>query len=56
MNVTLRVNGARVGLFLTLTFGLSWGFEWLVARTIGQAAYLDTGCTRWACYSPPSQP
>jgi hypothetical protein len=30
----------KVALFLVLTFGLTWGFEWLVSLTIGQAAYL----------------
>lgn len=38
-----RVNAKRVFLFLALTFSLSWGFELLLARTIGQAAYLETG-------------
>jgi membrane protease YdiL (CAAX protease family) len=38
-----RVDLKRVGQFLALTFGLSWGFELLVAWTIGQPAYLETG-------------
>jgi membrane protease YdiL (CAAX protease family) len=37
-----RVNLKRVFLFLVLTFGLTWGFELLVALTIKQAAYLET--------------
>ena len=38
-----RVDFKRVVLFLALTFGLSWGFEGVVALTIGQPAYLETG-------------
>jgi membrane protease YdiL (CAAX protease family) len=38
-----RLNFKRIGPFLALTFGLSWGFEGLVALTIGQLAYLETG-------------
>ena len=41
--VGARIELKRVGLFLVLTFGLSWGFEGLVALTIGQPAYLETG-------------
>ena len=35
-----QVRVKRVVLFLVLTFGLTWGFEWLVALTTGQVAYL----------------
>ena len=35
-----QVRVKKVALFLVLTFGLTWGFEWLVSLTIGQAAYL----------------
>lgn len=38
-----RIKINRVVLFLLLTFGLTWGLEFLVALTIGQAAYLRTG-------------
>jgi membrane protease YdiL (CAAX protease family) len=37
-----RVHFKRVSLFLVLTFGLTWGFELLVALTIKQAAYRET--------------
>ncbi len=41
--MTQRVQFKRVFLFLTLTFGLTWGLELLVALTIKQKAYLETG-------------
>jgi len=33
----------RVALFLSLTFALSWGFDLLIALTIGHHAYLELG-------------
>jgi hypothetical protein len=33
-----RVQVKRVALFLVLTFGLTWGFELIVALTIGVLA------------------
>ncbi len=38
-----RVRWGRVGIYLALTFALTWGFHLLVDRTIGQIAYLETG-------------
>jgi membrane protease YdiL (CAAX protease family) len=47
-----RVRFKRVFLFLALTFGLSWGFELLVALTITQAAYLETGLHPMGMFFP----
>jgi membrane protease YdiL (CAAX protease family) len=47
-----RVNLKRVSLFLVLTFGLTWGFELLVAATITEAAYLDTGLYPMGMFFP----
>jgi membrane protease YdiL (CAAX protease family) len=47
-----RVKLGRVIAFLCLTFGLSWGFEGLVARTITQAAYLQTGLNPLGMFFP----
>jgi membrane protease YdiL (CAAX protease family) len=47
-----RVNVRRVLLFLALTFGLSWGFDLLVSRTVGQAAYLQTGLNPLGMFFP----
>ena len=45
-------NVKRVLLFLGLTFSLTWGFEWVVARTIGPAAYLATQMTPLGMFFP----
>jgi membrane protease YdiL (CAAX protease family) len=47
-----RVRFKRVFLFLALTFGLSWGFELLVAVTITQATYLETGLHPMGMFFP----
>jgi membrane protease YdiL (CAAX protease family) len=44
----------RVGLFLLLTFGLSWGFELAIALTIGHAAFLETSLAPWSMFVPAS--
>jgi membrane protease YdiL (CAAX protease family) len=38
-----NINVKKIVLFLLLTFGLTWGFELLIALTITQASYLKTG-------------
>jgi hypothetical protein len=47
-----RVRFERVLLFLVLTFSLTWGFESLVALTIGQPAYLKTGLHPMGMFFP----
>lgn len=42
----------RVLFFLALTFGLTWGFELLVALTIGPAAYLATQMSPLGMFFP----
>jgi membrane protease YdiL (CAAX protease family) len=38
-----QINFKKIALFLLLTFGLTWGFELLIALTITQSSYLKTG-------------
>jgi membrane protease YdiL (CAAX protease family) len=47
-----RVNFERIFLFLALTFGLTWGLELLVALTIQQTAYLETGLHPMGMFFP----
>jgi hypothetical protein len=47
-----QVHFKRVFLFLALTFGLTWGFELLVAATIQQPAYLETGLNPMGMFFP----
>ncbi len=47
-----RLHFKKLLLFLALTFGLTWGFEWLVAHTIGQSAYLQIGLQPTGMLSP----
>ncbi len=47
-----RVRTGRVTLFLLLTFGLSWGFNLLIAQTIGQKAYLELGMSPLGMFFP----
>jgi len=42
----------RIGLFLSLTFALSWGFDGLLAVTIGHSAYLDRGLSPLGMFFP----
>ena len=42
----------RVLVFLILTFSLTWGFELLVALTIGQAAFYQTGMNPLGMFFP----
>ena len=46
------INFKRVFLFLGLTFGLTWGFEGLVAATITQANYIETGLHPMGMFFP----
>jgi membrane protease YdiL (CAAX protease family) len=43
---------SRVGLFLILVFGLSWGFDLAVALTIGHPAFLELGLAPWSMFVP----
>ena len=45
-------NFKRVFLFLGLTFGLTWGFEGLVAATLTQAKYFKTGMHPMGMFFP----
>jgi membrane protease YdiL (CAAX protease family) len=42
----------RVAAFLLLTFALSWGFDLLIAVTIGQKAYLELGVSPLGMFFP----
>lgn len=42
----------RLALFLLLTFGLSWGFDLIIAVTIGHADYLVLGLSPWSMFVP----
>lgn len=44
--------GRHLVLFLLLTFGLSWGFELLIALTIGHRTLLGFGLAPWSMYVP----
>ncbi len=43
---------SRIGIFLSLTFALSWGFDELLAVTIGHSAYLDRGLSPLGMFFP----
>jgi membrane protease YdiL (CAAX protease family) len=49
---TQRVHLGHVFSFLILTFGLSWGFDLLVALTVGQAVYLASGLNPMGMFVP----
>ncbi len=49
---SLHVNGRRVGLFLILTFALSWGFEPLVGVLTGRRDVLELGIAPWSMLVP----
>jgi membrane protease YdiL (CAAX protease family) len=49
---TPHVDGRRVGLFLLLTFAISWSFEPLTDRFIGRRAYADLGIAPWSMLVP----
>ncbi len=42
----------RVGWFVLLTFGLSWGFDLLLSRASGYEAYEALGMTPWGMLVP----
>jgi membrane protease YdiL (CAAX protease family) len=42
----------RVGIFLSLTFALSWGFDGLLALTVGHPAYLAQGLSPLGMFIP----
>jgi membrane protease YdiL (CAAX protease family) len=42
----------RVGLYLILTFALSWSFDLLIALTIGHPAFLALGLAPWSMFVP----
>jgi membrane protease YdiL (CAAX protease family) len=42
----------RLGLFLILTFALSWGFDLAIALTIGHPAFLELGLAPWSMFVP----
>lgn len=44
----------RLALFLILTFALSWGFDLIIALTIGHSAFLDLGLAPWSMFVPAS--
>jgi membrane protease YdiL (CAAX protease family) len=44
----------RLALFLILTFALSWGFDLIIALTIGHPAFLDLGLAPWSMFVPAS--
>jgi membrane protease YdiL (CAAX protease family) len=46
----LRIS--RIGLFLLLTFALSWGFDGLLTITVGHSAYLDQGLSPLGMFFP----
>ena len=47
-----QVNGRRVGLFLILTFALSWGFDPLIDALIGHHDVLELGIAPWSMFVP----
>jgi len=52
-NQTMRgLRIGRVGTFLLLTFALSWGFDLLIAVTIGHEAYLELGVSPLGMFFP----
>ncbi len=44
----------RLALFLILTFALSWGFDLVIALTIGHSAFLELGLAPWSMFVPAS--
>jgi hypothetical protein len=49
---TPGIRRGRVVIFLVLTFGLSWGFNLLIALTVGQKALLAAGLTPLDMFFP----
>jgi len=47
-----RIFQGRLGLFLMLTFALSWGFDLAIALTTGHSAFLDLGLAPWSMFVP----
>ena len=47
-----RIRFGRIGLFLFITFTLSWGFDLLIAVTIGHEAYLKLGMSPLSMFFP----
>jgi len=47
-----QVRVGRVGWFLLLTFGLSWGFDLILSRASGYEAYQALGMTPWGMLVP----
>jgi len=51
MGDTFSARG-RLALFLILTFALSWGFDLVVALTIGHPTFLKLGLAPWSMFVP----
>ena len=47
-----KTNLRRVFIFLSLTFSLSWGFDWLFIYFSGSDPYLDLGMNPWGMLVP----